>query len=367
MKKIKSIAVLGTRGIPANYSGFETCVQETANILASWGYRVRVYCRKGKVGTGTMNSMKIEQIFVPYISGKHLETISHTMFSMIHAVFHRVDCVHLYGVGNGWFVPLLRLLGFKVVFMMDGIDWYRNKWSSFAKKFLKLGARVGSRFANSSTADSYHVINTLKSDFVDRNFLYVPYGAKIVKESAGAKLDELKLKTGEYFLFVGRFVPEKNVDLLVRAFESANTDRYLVVVGGSSYDQDYEKKIRSTTCKKILFTGFVFGKLYEELISNCYVYIQPSALEGTSPSLLGSMGAGACVLVSDIPENQETVGDAGFYFKSNDEANLSKMITYLDQNSNEVLIKRGQALLRVKNTYSWENVTGTLLEVSQRP
>jgi glycosyltransferase involved in cell wall biosynthesis len=365
MNNLDRIAVLGTRGIPANYSGFETCVQETSIIMADQGYHVRVYCRKSRVGESTILNNRIECVFVPYFTGKHLETISHTFFSTVHLLFNRIEYVHLYGVGNGWFAPLLRLFGFRVVFMMDGLDWHRGKWSLLAKWFLKNGARVGSYFSNTSSADSNHVIEALNAAFARQKFVYIPYGAKIVTAAPGSKLKELGLSKYNYFLFVGRFVPEKNIGLLVSAFEKAKTRRFLVVVGGGSYSTEYERRVMATSCSRILFPGFVYGAAYEELISNCYTYIQPSALEGTSPSLLGSMGAGASVLVSDIPENQETVGDAGFYFRNNDEKDLVRMIEYIDENSDAVSEKRREALSRVKEVYSWKKVTQTLLDVTR--
>jgi glycosyltransferase involved in cell wall biosynthesis len=198
----------------------------------------------------------------------------------------------------------------------------------------------------------------------NRQLHYVPYGAKIIVGTATTKLKELGLNVRGYFLFVGRFVPEKNVHLLVQAFEKVRSGRKLVLVGGNSYDSAYEAALRSTESRSIVFPGFVFGQEYEDLLCGCYSYIQPSALEGTSPSLLAAMGSGACVLVSDIPENQETVGEAGFYFENNNVFDLARMIDFLDQSPDEAEVKRGLALHRVKEHYSWEVVFKELLALS---
>jgi glycosyltransferase involved in cell wall biosynthesis len=359
------IAVLGTRGIPANYSGFETCVQETAVRLCAHGHEVRVYCRAGKVGDDRSAVKGIELVFLPFLQGKHSETISHTLLSLFHVLVHATGVVHVYGAGNGWCVPLLRLRRAHVVFFVDGLDWERAKWGGLSRAFLRWAAGVGSRFAHHTVADSIHVISVMAGVLKGRKIEYVPYGARLIAGTGEAVLKRLGLDAGEYFLFVGRFVPEKNVHLLVRAFEQVTTRKKLVLVGGNSYDPQYEAKLRSTVSRQILFPGFVFGKEYEELLCSCYSYIQPSALEGTSPSLLAAMGAGACVLVSDIPENKETVADAGFYFSSDNAAHLAEMIEFLDRSPQAVAEKRKSSRDRVRHHYSWDVVSDQILSLSR--
>lgn len=358
------IAIVGTRGIPANYSGFETCVQETATRFAGAGHGVRVYCRKGRVGDDTTKLNGIELTTLPYVRGKFSETFTHTFASVLHCLFHRVDVVHLYGAGNGWFVPILRLAGIRVVFLVDGIDWERAKWGPLARIFLRWGAKIGCWSANSTVADSTQVIARMAKTLPASSLEYVPYGARILSGRPERTLHKLGLTRDDYYLFVGRFVPEKNVHLLVKAFEAANTSRTLVVVGGASYDSAYEARVRSTTCTRILFPGFVYGEEYEDLLLGCYAYVQPSALEGTSPSLLAAMGAGACVLVSDIPENKETVGKAGFYFRTNDVEHLRTMLERLDGDAAAVRAIRVQAVDRVRRCYSWDVVADQLLSLS---
>lgn len=360
------IAILGTRGIPANYSGFETCVQETASLFSAYGHAVRVYCRSGRVGSELDNIQGIETVFVPFIPGKHVETLSHTFLSIVHLAFQRVDCVHVYGAGNGWLVPILRLLRFRVLFLVDGIDWQRAKWGRAAKWFLRQGASIGTRSAQVSIADSEKVIEKLSKHLPGRSLQFVPYGARLLGSGGGTPriLSSLGLAAGEYYLFVGRFVPEKNIHLLIDAFRKANSRRRLVLVGGASYGGEYEKALRAAGNQEVIFPGFVFGRDYEDLLVNCYVYVQPSALEGTSPSLLAAMGAGCCVLVSDIPENVETVSNAGFYFQSNSAESLTQMIGRLDKNPEDVKLKGEGARKRVENHYSWVSVTSKLLKLS---
>jgi len=358
------IAVVGTRGIPASYSGFETCVQETVGRFVSAGHQVTVYCRDGRTREETGTTDGIELVNAPFLSGKFTETISHTAASILHVARHRPDVVQVYGAGNGWWVPILKAMGLHVVLFLDGLDWERAKWGRGARAFLRGGAAVGSRFADYSVADSHHVIERMKDVLPDRSIEFVPYGAKTPGTEVVGKLEELGLDPEGYFIFVGRFVPEKNVHLLVEAFAAARTGKKLLVVGGSQYDSAYEKRVRAFESDRIIFPGTVFGAGYEELLRSCYAYVQPSALEGTSPSLLAAMGAGAAVLVSDIPENQETVADAGVYFRTNDAKDLARMIEHLDTCRAEVLELRERALSRVREHYSWDVVADRILRLS---
>ena len=358
------IAIAGTRGIPASYSGFETSVEETTTRFVRDGHKVRVYCRRNRTGKTRSSTDGIQTVFTPYLPGKYTETFTHTLFSVLHLALRRVETVQLYGAGNGWFVPILRLLGFRVVFLTDGFDWKRQKWGAVAKSFLKGGSKVGSTFANISVVDSRHVLQSLERMFPKGRFCYIPYGARITHTSGRGGLTSLNLREREYFLFVGRFVPEKNVDLLIQAFNSANTRMKLVLVGGNAYDPSYETNLRALACERVVFPGFVFGNQYEELLAGCYAYIQPSFLEGTSPSLLAAMGAGACVLVSDIPENRETVSEAGFFFESGDQSSLKRMLEHISENPVLVGAKRKEALKRAAEEYSWEVVSQRLLDVS---
>ena len=283
------IAILGTRGIPASYSGFETCVEETAKRFAASGHQIRVYCRKGRVGPTAEQHASAKQVFVPFIPGKHTETISHTFFSVLHLIVRRADGVQLYGAGNGWFVPMLRLFGFRVVFLTDGLDWERAKWGRLARWLLRNGSRVGARFAQVCIVDSREVLHKLSASFEAGKFQYVPYGANITEAATANVLHELGLARRDYYLFVGRFVPEKNVELLIQAFNQARLTRNLVLVGGNQYDRAYELHLRNMANPRVVFPGFVFGERYLELVSHCYAYVQPSVLEGTSPAILGAI------------------------------------------------------------------------------
>jgi glycosyltransferase involved in cell wall biosynthesis len=168
---------------------------------------------------------------------------------------------------------------------------------------------------------------------------------------------EKGLMPNEYILFVGRLVPEKGVHHLISAFERVKTDKNLVIVGDNIHDREYVTSLKNTKDSRIRFLGFVYGESYQQLNSHAYIYVQPSELEGTSPALLGAMGFGNCVVVSDIPENLETIGNAGIAFRKNDPKDLADKLQMLIDNPSEVGKYKRLAIERVQKHYSWEVVT----------
>lgn len=353
------IAILGTRGIPANYSGFETSVEETAWRLVERGHEVYVYCRTNNVKTDSQIYRGVNLITLPSIDSKHFDTPFHTTLSVFHLLTSKIrpDIVQMYGVGNSlWLLPL-KLTGKPIIAVVDGLDWMRQKWGRFASTFLRVSEHFALWWADEYVVDSQAVIKYYLSHY-ERTPLYIPYGANVPENILPYNLvQQYGLRPEEYILFVGRLVPEKGVHHLVTAFEKVNTDKKLVIVGDNIHDKDYVDRLKSTRDSRILFLGFVYGEAYQQLNSHAYLYVQPSELEGTSPALLGAMGLGNCVLVSDIPENRETIGDAGITFKKNDANDLALKLQALVESPAEVKEYKLRAVNRVLTHYSWDVIT----------
>jgi glycosyltransferase involved in cell wall biosynthesis len=353
------IAILGTRGIPANYSGFETSVEETAWRLVERGHKVAVYCRTSYVETMASQYRGVRLVKLPSVRSKHLDTPSHTTLSVIHTLTHRErpDVIQMYGVGNSlWLLPL-RLTRCPVVSVVDGLDWKRKKWGGFASTFLRASEQFAVWWSNEYVVDSHAVVDYYRARF-HKPPIYIPYGANVPERSLADNLvREFGLEPGKYVLFVGRLVPEKGVHHLVRAFESVQTDMNLVIVGDNIYDLEYVNSLKISTDPRVRFLGFVYGEAYQQLNSHAYVYVQPSEVEGTSPALLGAMGFGNCVLVSDIPENCETIGDAGLTFRRNDKRDLAARLQELIDHPDTVRRFKELARDRVAKHYDWDRIT----------
>lgn len=349
------IAILGIRGIPAKYGGFETNVEEVSERLVKKGFEVTVYCRKHNVRIKEKVYKGINLVKLPSINNKYLDTISHTFLSVSHALFKKYDIIHLFGVGNSVFLLPLRFFGKKVIISVDGLDWRRKKWNKLASFIFSLSPFFAVHLARKVIVDSQEVGKYYLSKY-KKPTDYIPYGAYIEKDEDADALKKYHLERNRYLLFVGRLEPEKGVHYLIKAYERLKTDLKLVIIGDNLYNRDYVESLKRTKNSNINFLGFIYGEHYKQLCSHAYLYIQPSDLEGTSPALLAAMGFGNCVLVSDIPENIETIGQAGLSFKSGSIDDLSKKMEYLLNNEKIVREYKQRASERVKNVYNWDKI-----------
>lgn len=243
-----------------------------------------------------------------------MDTLVHTALSTVHAMFGRYDVVHYHALGPALFSFLPRLTGKKTVVTVQGLDWQRRKWGRFASSVLRTGERAASALPDSTIV----VSRTLQAYYQAKHgarTAYIPNGTELRARVRAGFLEQWGLQPDRYILFLGRFSPEKNCDLLIRAYEPIKTDVKLVLAGGSSYSDAYSQELRRHRTSRILLLDWVSGAALEELLTNAMLFVLPSDLEGLSLALLDVMSAGICVLTSDVPENRELVDGAGFTFR----------------------------------------------------
>jgi glycosyltransferase involved in cell wall biosynthesis len=361
------IAVLGIRGIPASYSGFETCAQETTKYWRGKGEDVLVYCRKHWYTDKLTEYNGARLKYIGSIKTTSLDTLTHTLFSIINLIFteRKTRIVHLYNTGNAIFIPLLKLSGRRVILSMDGIEWKRDKWGKLAKAMYKLGERFAFRFADEIVADNLEVKN-FYLEREKREIALIKYGAKLIDydaDLANQYLNKHNLKKREYFIFIGRLVPEKGVDELIKAYNQLNTVYPLVIIGDDANDTEYKKALFAQASPNLRFLGFVFNEEYEQLLANSLLYVSASKLEGTSPSLLAAMGAGVCAFVNGIPENLETMQGNGFHYRANDSTDCVKEWQTLIDNPSKILEMSKQGKEYVKTEYAWESIASQYLDL----
>ncbi len=350
------IAILGTRGIPANYGGFETFAEELSVRLAARGHDVAVYCRKANQKEPLTQYNGVKLVVLPSIHTKYLDTLSHTFFSTIHLLFHRVDVAYYCNSANSCFLPLPRLAGIKTILNTDGLEWERAKWNWMGKTFYRLSEYLAAWFAQMLVSDSCVIQRYYKEKFL-RESEFVAYGADIVERGFGRELlKNLGVEPEDYFLFVSRLEPENNAHIVVEAFERVQTGKKLLIVGSAPFAGEYIAKLHSTTDARIIFTGGLYGDMYKALRANAYVYVNAMEVGGTHPAILEAMGAGNCVLVSDIAYNAEAVADAGATFRNKDAEDLREKMQWLVEHPEEVEQYRHGAVERVRSTYSWTRV-----------
>ena len=353
------IAMLGTRGIPANYSGFETCVEQLGQRLVERGHDVTVYCRSHHIDYEQPIYKGIRLIKHGTIPNKYLDTIVHSFISSLHALTQKYDVALFFIAGNSPVSWIPRIVGTKTVLNVDGLDWKREKWPTLAKNYIKFAEYLATILPTTFLTDSV-VVQNYYNDRYKCKPPYIPYGSEVELFPPGESLKKFGLEKGKYILFVGRLVPENCAHHLINAFKYLETDIKCVIVGDASYADSYIENIKESAKgdSRIIFTGYIFGKGYLELGSNALIFVETSGVGGTHPALTEAMGFGNCVVVNNTDENLETIGDAGFSYDGKKGAeSLRNVLQSLLSSPQKITEYKELAANRAKNKYSWNQVT----------
>src|SRR2546421_3397787 len=354
------IAILGTRGIPASYSGFETAVEQLAWRLSSRGHEVIVYCRPHVVDPSLQRYRGARLVHLRTVQNKYLDTFVHTFRSAIHAARVTKPDVALYFIaGNSPLCLITRREDIPAVINIDGLDSDRRKWPALAKAYLRFAESRSPRWADRAITDSHAVADIFERRYGNRIGV-VPYGVEDPGYEGTETLERLELEPRKYILFVGRLEPENNPHLLVEAFARIGAERArgmkLVIVGGAPYAGEYIRQVWRSADPRVVFPGYVFGRGYWELQRHAYLFCAPTEVGGTHPVILEALAAGHCVLVNDYRPNAETVGDAGVYFSGSEGVpDLARALERLLLEPETVEDYRRRAFRRAE-LYSWDAV-----------
>lgn len=351
------IAMLGTRGVPASYSGFETCVEQLGSRLVQRDHEVTVYCRSHHVTYDQPTYKGMRLVKLPTVKNKYLDTIVHSFLSSLHALGQGYDIVLYFIAGNSLVSWIPRLAGQTSILNVDGLDWKRAKWPPLAKRYIQFAERMATVLPNAFLTDS-RVVQQFYLDTYKADSPYIAYGAELPMRPPGAELSRWGLEARRYALFVGRLVPENCADHLVQAFQTLRTDMKCVIVGDAPYAEEYIARLKATHDPRVIFTGYCFGEGYWELASNAYLFVETSGVGGTHPALVEAMAFGNCVVAHATPENQETVDNAGFLYDGTSGASaLALLLQQLLDDPDLVAAYRQKAAARAAAYYSWEKVT----------
>jgi len=345
------LALLGTRGIPANYGGFETFAEEISTRLAARGHQVTVYCRERPLQPVYRG---VRLVYLPTIRHKYFDTLAHTFFSTLHLLFHRADRALYCNGANAIFTLLPRLLGMPTALNVDGLERMRKKWNRLAKAWYLISERLAT-FCPTAVITDARTIHDYYLRRYGKESTFIPYGADPVPSAGTATLERLGLEPGRYFLYVSRLEPENHPLEVREAFETLDTPMKLALVGDAPYAAEYIGRVRQTADPRVLLPGAIYGEGYRELGAHCFAYIHATEVGGTHPALIEAMGRGNLVLYRDTPENAEVAGDAGIPFSPADLA--SKMQSLLEMPEAERQAFRRKAAARTEALYSWEAVT----------
>ena len=349
------IAILGTRGIPANYGGFETFAEELSTRLVERGHQVVVYGRTNNIRYRQPTYRGVRLILLPTIPHKYFDTVAHTLLSVLHVLFQDAEVVLICNAANSLFSLVPRLAGKKTAVNVDGLERQRSKWNALGRGWYRISEWLSTFLPNAIVADA-RVIRDYYRERYGKESFFIPYGAETSRLESRAALDRLGLEPDGYFLYVSRLEPENNALLVVKAFEKVATEKRLVIVGDAPYARDYIAELKSTSDRRILFPGAIYGEGYRELLSHAFAYIQATEVGGTHPALIEAMGCGCCVLYLDTPENREVAGEAGIAYGKSPEL-LAEKIEAVLQDDMLRQQSRERCLQRIEERYRWEDVT----------
>ena len=359
------VAMIGSRGIPANYGGVEKNVEEVSASIVRQGAKVTVYSHT-KYSSKRGRYRGADLVFLPTISTKHLETIIHTTLSTCHALLFGVEIFHYHALGPTTLAWLPRLFGRKVVSTVHGLDWERAKWGRIARWYLRFGEWMTAKCPHKTVVVSQSLFRHYVERYNKRT-VSIPNGFNPPVHRQASLIRHLSLTCDNYVLFVGRLTPEKGCHTLIRAFNEVATDKHLVLAGRASYDDGYFRQLKyeANGSNKIHFVGFVQGAMLQELYTNAYLVVHPSECEGLSLSLLEALSYHNCLLVSNIPENVEVLPSAKYTFRVGDVADLTKQLQLLFDNPERVSATRQSTQAQLDNLWPWEKVGQATFKVYQ--
>lgn len=358
--------MFGHKRVPSREGGVEIVVEELSVRLAERGYSITCYNRGGHHVSGkefdNMDSQKLNNVnlkTVLTIEKKGLAAVTSSFFASLCCAFGKYDIIHIHAEGPAAFCWIPKLFGKKIVVTVHGLDWQREKWKGgFGAKYIRLGEKMAVKYADEIIVLSKSVQEYFRNTY-NRETKFISNGVNR-PESQPADLikKEYGLKKDDYILYLGRIVPEKGEHYLVEAFKKIHTEKKLVIAGGASDTDEYMEKLKKSAAEddRILFTGFVQGRLLEELYSNAYVYCLPSDLEGMPLSLLEAMSYGCCCLTSDIAECKEVVEDKAVLFKKGKVQDLKDKLQFLCDHEQDVESYKINAADFVCKKYNWDKV-----------
>ncbi|WP_243231853.1 DUF1972 domain-containing protein [Microbacterium sp. CIAB417] len=360
-----TIAMVGTRGVPAAYGGFETAVEEVGRRLVERGHRVVVYTRGSALREKEYLGMQV--VHLPAVPVKQVETLSHTGLSALHLALRRKpDATFVFNAANSPFLPLLRLRGARVALHMDGLEWRRSKWGARGKAYYRWAEQFGVRTADALIADAPGIADYYRHQFGVPTEL-IRYGAPILDTLPERGVAELDLIPHGYHLVVARFEPENHVLEIVEGYRRSAAKLPLVVVGSAPYSAEYTRAIDAAADgdDRIRLVGGVYDQeLLDALYAHAASYLHGHSVGGTNPSLLRAMGAGTAVIAYDVPFNREVLDDRGWFFTDADDVAAQLAEAEADA---EALVEIGAGVReRAREQFRWDDVAAAYEALARR-
>lgn len=360
-----SIAMVGTRGVPASYGGFETAVEEVGKRLVGRGHEVTVYSRGQKHPEPEYLGMRL--VHLPAVAQKQLDTPSHTALSALHLITRRTpDVAFVFNAANSPFLPAFRLRGVPVALHMDGLEWRRAKWGGMGKAYYRRAEEFGVRTGDALIADAPGIADYYRDQFsVDTEL--IRYGAPLLEGTPSTRLGEVGVAKGQYHLVVARFEPENHVLEIVEGYRRSEAKVPLLLVGSAPYGAAYLEAIRSAAGgdPRIRLVGGIYDQeLLDALYANAYTYIHGHSVGGTNPSLLRAIGAATPVVAFDVGFNREVIEDDGWFFRTPEE--LAAQLPGIEADPHSAAQRGARNRERAEYRFNWEDVASDYEDLARR-
>ena len=371
MEKLRIAAFGGFRSIPpkAGAAGSDKFAFELYPRIVGKGHTLLAYCRIYPNDTDLQHT-QYEGVHIKYfktVKKAGFDTLVHSAKATFDVIFHNTaDVVHLHSGANSIWALLLRVAGKRVVISQFAMDWKRDKWPWYGKLFYIVSNYLTAYCPNAVAFDNVFTKEYFEKKF-NRKYNFIPYGSEVKTPPDNIDiLNKLGIIPGEYFLFVGRFIPDKGLHLLIPAFEALQTGKKLVLIGGSPNPSEYEASVKNTKDKRIVFPGYVYGDDTNILMKNAYAYVQPSLIEGLSPVILTVMGLGVPLICSDIIENKFICGENATTFTSGDKAALENQLQYVIDHTYEIKKKAEAGAINIKKRFNWDTITDQYIRLLKK-
>ncbi|MDC3198686.1 DUF1972 domain-containing protein [Flavobacteriaceae bacterium] len=361
------ISIIGSRGYPYVYSGYETLIKELSERLVARGCEVTVYCHRNLFNKKPALVKGIKLVYVPTIESKSLSQLIHSFLSMCHAVTSDADVIFAVNAANGPFGLISKIFRKPTAINVDGLEWLRPKWKGLGAKYFKIAARLSTILFDQIINDSDEMrkvyLNMFKKDSV-----VIAYGATVIKSEELSLIKQWPITPKEYYLVVGRMIPDNNADIIVKGFLASNSTKKMVVVGDVFYRDNYADKLKALKDERLIFTGYVNDSdVLAALYHHSYMYVHGHEFGGTNPTMIKAMAYGCGILALNTVFNKEMLNNDsyGIYFDKNQEA-VRRQINYADQHPYKIKQLRQKSQLGITDKYNWDCITDQYLEVFKR-
>ena len=364
MNKKINISIIGTRGYPYVYSGYETFVKELSERLVLKDCNVTVYCHEGLFKKRPKEIKGIKLVYIPTIETKILSQPIHSFLSIIHACFSRPNVLFVVNSANGPFGLITKFFRIPTAINVDGLEWLRPKWKGLGSIYFKWASKMATLFYDQIINDSDEM-KKVYLDLFKRDSKVIAYGANIRKSKNPDLINKWNLNQREYYLVIGRLIPDNNADLIIRGFIKSKSKKKLIIVGDVPYKDSFVSNLKKTKDERLVFTGYVKDQdLLAELYHNCYVYIHGHEFGGTNPTMIKAMAYSCAILTLDTVFNQEMLqkGKFGLFFKK-ERISIINMINFCEKEKDLIQKYRSNSVNGIKNKYNWDYITRDYLRV----